>query len=211
MNEVLIILRTAAISFLGIAALSSIIFYKNYSNTNLKWMPLVLFYMFINDLFGIYILGESKKLVYNIASIVTFLYYFKIYYEKLLNQSYRKYLLVGIVIYIISLVVNFYQQDPLTESFYISYVVGGCVVILCTILYFLELLGIKRTFHLKQETFFWLSAGLLLFFVGYLPYKISREDLSISDEILNVMSMIHFIITIVMYACFTLGFKWAKK
>ena len=75
------------------------------------------------------------------------------------------------------------------------------------LIYFSELLQSDEIFNLKKSMVFWISLGVLLFNIGFIPVDIIAEFISFS----GVFRIIALILNLLMLACFIAGFIVSKK
>ena len=81
--------------------------------------------------------------------------------------------------------------------------VQGLLVLFFVGLYFRKLLNELQVLHLKQEPMFWVSAGLFLYFTGYLLIALfSNALLSYSLSLNKAIWTIHSVLFIVLYVCY---------
>ena len=82
-------------------------------------------------------------------------------------------------------------------------VVQGLLVLLLVGLYFRKLLRDLHIKHLRREPMFWVSAGLLIYFLGYLQIAIFSNYLLRYSQQLNAnVWMVHSLLFIVLYCCY---------
>lgn len=82
-----------------------------------------------------------------------------------------------------------------------------CVLILVLVgLYFRKLLHELRVRHLKREPMFWVSAGLVIYCLGYLQIALfSNYLLQYSAQLNKNVWMVHSLLFIVLYCCYSLA------
>jgi hypothetical protein len=139
------VLNTAAVSLEGIAALTSVLFYSKYKHTALRFFPIILIYVFINEIVAGYvfqIIGGKISILYNIYNIIFFLFFYYVFWNFVKNNKYRKLISIGAVLFLISCFISLFYNSFLTQPQIFSYVVGSCVLIFCIILYYIEILKI---------------------------------------------------------------------
>lgn len=212
---ILQLLIIIAIVFEGIAALSSFVFYKKYKRTWLKIMPFFLTYTFLTEwaaTYG-YILPLNNNLVYNVIALITFNYYLLVYYYNLNFIKFKKTVLTGIAIYIFSFIASTYFQQISQESFIFSYSIGGIFIIIAVLFYFIEKLLTPEILNIKSDLLFWISIGFLIFYVGYIPIKITRQFYASTTDHYNYLKCVQLILVIIMNGVFSIGFfksKWSQ-
>jgi hypothetical protein len=85
-------------------------------------------------------------------------------------------------------------------------VVQALLVLCFTLLYFRKLLRELRATYLWQDPMFWVSAGLLLYFLGYIQIALfSNFLLHYSQEFAQLVWAIHSCLFIILYGCYSLA------
>lgn len=197
----------------GAALLASLVFYIKYKHTALKYLPFLLSYLFLLELFGVYLYHQLgyNNLFYNILNVWFYGYFLYVFYSFLNKPQYKT--LVGLISigYVAALGYDLWYYDIVTEALLISYITGGCCIIICVVLYFLEMLNSPRVLSVRQDLMFWFGIGLLLFYVGYIPIKITRLAFSTTDNIFMFLKIMHYILIVILYGSITAGLVWKKR
>jgi hypothetical protein len=108
--------------------------------------------------------------------------------------------------------INPFLQDFVIEPQLYTYVVGAVILIGCIILYFIEILGSTGILYIREDLLFWISVGLLLFYVGYIPIKLTRYFFAIENvDVYMNLRRVHLLLILIMYGCFITGFLWMKR
>ncbi|MCG2461826.1 hypothetical protein K8352_13790 [Flavobacteriaceae bacterium F89] len=218
-------LENCYIPLYGATFLISLWKYSKYYDTSLKFLPVLLLYTFLNELLGeivadstIYSLSFQDMysnyniVIYNIYNVVFFLYFYYIFWSYLEKKIHRKSIAIGSVVFMVTSLVNPFLQNLVIEPQLYSYVVGAVLLICCIILYFIEILGSSKILYVKEDLLFWISIGLLLFYVGYIPIKLTRYFFAIENvDVYMNLRRVHLILIVIMYGCFITGFLWMKR
>ena len=197
----------------GLALLASIVFYPKYGQTALKYLPYILGYMFVLELFAMDIwraIGYNA-IFYNVFNSAFFLFFFYVFFHFLTRKTNKKLVLVITALFLGTLLYDLYMLNFIVVPLLHSYIAGGCFIIICVVLYFLELLNSPRVLNIRQDLMFWFGAGLLLFYVGYIPIKITRLAFSTTDNTFLFLRIVHQILIVILYGCFTAGLLWKKR
>ncbi len=199
----------------AIVFIVSIIKFKSYKNSPLKILPLI---------FGITIFTEyystfTHKIfnytgtfhnIYNFLFVILFYY---IYLRTLENNSFKKIIKSAFLIVSIIFIWECFTLKIFGDSFVKTYVIGACLLVVCIVLYFIAMLQSSLILEIKRDLLFWISIGLFLFYIGYLPIKVIRS-LYFENTDLNfiyLLLIIQSFLIIIMYLCFLIGFLWMKK
>lgn len=207
------ILEYSVIGLEGLTALFAFIFYKKYSHTYLRFFPWLLLYVFLNEIFAGYFnsLFGNNAHIYNVYNIIFFMYFYFVFYTNEQRKSYKLWILIAAICFMVTSIVNAVYQPFGSQPQLLSYIVGACVLLFCIILYFIEILYTPQILHIRKDLLFWVSIGLLLFYVGYIPIKVSRAFFEQKDNNFITLGIVHCILVIIMNTCFIIGFLWTKK
>ncbi|AUC75762.1 hypothetical protein CW732_08765 [Olleya sp. Bg11-27] len=193
------------------AIIGSIYFFK-YKYTYLKHFLILLWLIVLIEFFGSYwyALYGSNFIIYNIYHLINFtflLYLYKKYVEKLKHKQWISYF---IVFYILSFIVNIGFQNYLTQIQTIPFIVGAVFIIISISFYFLDILNSNKILYISKNLLFWISIGLLLYFVGKIPTRIIRNYWEEFDNYQSIF-MVEYILSIIMNICFIIGFVCSEK
>lgn len=197
--------------------------YPKYFDTPLRFLPILFLYTFLNELLGILIILDEhialifsnlsdNNIIYNVYTIISYLYFFYIYRSFSTEMSFRKNIAYGAILFLISCVINIFSQSFTSNSQTWAYLVGGCILLYCTISYLWKFFSIPGKFTRKQNILFWISLGLTIFYIGYLPIKILRfyNPPNTYNESPLVKS-VHLGLIFAMYILFIIGFIRMKR
>jgi len=110
--------------------------------------------------------GVNNLNIYNIARIVTYLFYFYVYfreYDRILDK--RIAIAFGILTTIIYFIDLLYINGLWKLNFYLT-TTGGILVIITVALYFYQLARKLEYTNLSAVPMFWFSSGLLFYYSG---------------------------------------------
>ena len=209
-------------AFYAIALLFSVIRYRKYFDSLLKFFPIIIAYTLISELIGmfirdydniqlVYLDGYSyyNHLVFNILDIVFFLYFFYVFYKAISNIKFKKVILYGSVLFIASSVINLFIQDFILFPQMLAFTIGSMVLIACIIMYFINLKS-NQTLPNKHNLLLWISIGLLMFYSLY-PYILYAGYFDYELYLKFHMRQIHHLLIALMYSCFILGFILMRR
>tara|TARA_R110002049_G_scaffold355_1_gene2091 strand:+ start:2875 stop:3531 length:657 start_codon:yes stop_codon:yes gene_type:complete len=211
--EVFTFLTNVVITLEGIAALVSILYYKKVNNTPLKFFPLILIYIFVNEFSAEYTYRYFGTNVpqYNVYNIIFFLFFYYVFWSYVKNAKHKQWIKIGAIIFILSCFVNVLFQSFVREPQLLTYVLGACLLIFCIILYYIEILTTSKILLINQDFLFWISVGLLLFYVGYIPIKLTRHFFVTQQDLFPTLRLVHYILIIIMNGFFIFGFLWTTR
>lgn len=156
-------------------------------------------------------LGLKNFIVYNTYVLIIFNYYLLLL-QSLLKKSFHKKLTnVFFFLFNTAFVADlFYMQDLFEEMLTFSFALGVIFVLILSFLYLMQVFNSNRVLHFKKSIYFWIVLGLLIFHIPFLPIMIAVE-LFLKPNPGPMFSISIFVLNLLMYTCFTLGFLWGKK
>ncbi len=213
-EHLLIILYATILIELFTAILGTVYFWK-YKNTKLHNFIYLLWLSAINEVVtGIFLKRllnlENLEYLYNIYYVIYFCLYFVIFKKYLLNNKYKITVSVFIYTYLVSLIINGFYQNYITDLQIVPYILASCFLIIIIIMYYIEILQSHKVLNIKKNLLFWISIGLLIHSVGSIPFRILRNYYeNLTDGDISFLTTV--ILTITMNTCFIIGFIWSDK
>ncbi len=214
-----IFLENAFVPLYGITAFVALWRYRKYYDTALKFLPIIFFYTFLSETLGLLIRDYgfnllindiytgNNSLIANIYHIVFYLFFFSVFYYFLDRRRDKKLVVAWIVIFVFASLYNIYKESFLMLSQVYAYVAGGLGIVCCCVLYFMQNKRLKGKWCIRRDLLSWISLGLLVFYVVYIPIKIMKQYWVLVGEFGSPWSRrIHLSVLIFMYVCFILGF-----
>ncbi|WAC03523.1 hypothetical protein N7U66_08600 [Lacinutrix neustonica] len=197
-----------------VTAILGTIYYHKYKHTFLKYFLLLLWYTTINGflcrfLHENYIL-RNNSLLYNVYHLINFTFLFTLFRTYIKENIHKKWITAFAITYIACFFLNLIWQNYLIEIQTIPFIIGAVFIIISITFYFLEVLKTDKVLYVSKNLLFWISIGLLLYFVGKIPTRIVRnywENITYYEDIL----IAEYILSIVMNICFIIGFICSKK
>jgi hypothetical protein len=150
---------------------------------------------------------------FNIFTTIEFMYYSLIFYHILQKGSLKKAVIIVAIIFLIFTCVNIFMIQGFHRFHTISYRAGAIMVAVWCFLYFRQLLQSSEHIVLIKNPFFWMSTGLLFFYLGFFFYfsafdyivykkiKFGKELWDILRETLNIL----------LYSCFVIALICPRK
>ncbi|MBT1704492.1 hypothetical protein [Chryseosolibacter indicus] len=200
-----------------LTAIIASIHYKKYSGTFLKYFLYMLWLVVIIEafiwLFMINGVIVQNNFIYNIFTSLQYVFYYVLFYNTLVNDTYKKWIRAFIILFILLVIINFVwiQKLTVTVTFHsYTFTVGAILLIITIGLFFIEILNNEKVLYFTRYLMFWISIGLLVFYTGIIPYIIS---LNLLPEMLSndSLTIIFIVLNVVMYSCFIFGFVFSKK
>ena len=202
----------------GITLGASLVYYRRYFDTVLKYFPILIAYTFSNELLGYLVKTYSQfsfyddlrfsafnEILYNIYAVVSFAFFYFVYWKLIKNKKLRKLIFIGSVLALLSYVISLFFQNPVDTNLFYATAIGSWVLVFCIILYFLDKFDNQQKLIQPYNLMFWVSLALLVFYsalpilfiIGYTNYEIWENY-----QLKTVLR----IFIIIMYSTLTIGF-----
>lgn len=188
----------------------SLFFNRNKTNYDL-YFNIGLGYMFFNELINLFI-GVYTTLpqipFVNAYCLLLPLIIYRLFYNISNSEIFRKrikLLAIGLIIFFI--IDNLIQRNFVTDFQYHTYLVSTLILIYIVTVILLQIMKSDIIHEYLRSKSFWISLGLLLFFVPFLPVIIAFEFMVVNFEIKNIITL--FLI-MVMNFCFIFATLWTK-
>ncbi|WP_147405016.1 hypothetical protein [Aquimarina sp. AD10] len=107
--------------------------------------------------------------------------------------------------YLLIFIINGFFENYLIQSQIIPYILAALFLVTTIALYFIDIINSNTVLHVKSSLLFWISVGLLLYYISNLPFRIIRNYYTeLADS--STMILVGFISTVVMNTCFCIGY-----
>lgn len=152
---------------------------------------------------------ENNIKYYNLLSLINFTIFFSLFYRSLDKKRNKKLVIGGSILYGVTFLITvFYQNNFLEESTSLSNIVGAIILAVFIVLYYFEILFSERIQYIKRDVFFWFSVGALLYYTGSVPFELM---INYNLEAYTAIYYINYLLCIIYYSCFILGFLLHKS
>jgi hypothetical protein len=195
------------------------IFIKELRKSNIVTLPLYILLITLLGKYAEYLPQNTPgyRALFNWLIIpLEFLYFIGLYLAFTRNGKIKKMILAMFVVYIASFIIDLVFFKPeYTYLYWRSYTVGTIILLILVVTYFYELLNSERLFTFYRVPEFWVSTGVLLFYVGTLPFH-SFWNTAAKEFYSAFYSNKHnfYILLYLMHLCFVIGIiclRWKKK
>ncbi len=206
-----------------IAAITGTIYFYKYKHTYLKYFLYLLWYITFTEFLGWYIIEKEvliyidvngikyNQWLYNILDTVSFILYYYIFYKAIISEKFKFWIKTFTILYIVFSIVNWiFIQNFLTEYQSYLFIIGSIFLITSILFYFIELLKSEKILVFHKNLLFWISIGILMYYTGHIPFAAQYNGYALIQGI-HELFLIVYILAIIMYSCFTIGFIWSKK
>lgn len=207
---------TIILNFFELAAcITGFLFWNKVRNTYWKWFPVYLAIIVVIELTGEYFLYIHRDLAINVAIYryiglpFEFLFIFWLFYQY---AKPRKWPLLLAAIYVVVWILDqvyFSKMNLYFDSF--SYTIGNALLLICLFIFFIRFSNSNAILHYRSSMLFWVSLGLLIFYVGTLPFYGMRTTLYREyRSLFYVYWYIQFFLNYCMYSLFMVAFIWGR-
>lgn len=165
-----------------------------------------------------YITNAVTYLAFINCIIIPFEFFYFIAFYYFLNPwgSARKLAVVCAVLYALVFCADLIiYKNTYTYLYWISYSTGSITLFILVVLYLYRLLNSDRILEFYKVPGFWISAGVLLFYLGSLPIHVLwNYTATLEPAALTISKNIFYILMYGMYCCFLIGIyctKWTEQ
>ena len=143
-----------------------------------------------------------------------FLFIYYLYYKEAETTFAKNLSTISAIGYVLSSVIQLLLLKPKSAySFYtFSYLMGNIFLASIILTYFWNLILSNKILDFKKERMFWVSFGMLIFWLGTLPFFGLYNYLDKNyHSIFSIYFRIMFLLNYVMYSFFIYSFIWIKE
>ena len=200
----------------SVAFMTGIILYKKVKSTCFKWFVFYLGFIILAEIIGkiVRLIHVDNQFMYSYIVIpIEFIFFHWLYYQYSTIKD-RMRIKVSLLLYIFSLFIEevFFQESQKFLFLSFSYSIGNAVLLFIVFQYFFKLINSERILYFYQEHLFWISCGLLLFYLGTSPYYGLYNYLKNNHlDILYGYAYVMYFLNCSMYLLFAASFIWGKE
>jgi hypothetical protein len=149
--------------------------------------------------------------MYNIFTALEFLFYSFLFYIHLKKPVFKKIVYLFFPVYSILVLINFLFVQGLTKTFHTyTFLLGSFFLVVFCCLYFYESVQPDKVEdQLSKQPFFWISSGLLIYYLGSVIINalfqyLTTNDLRIEGQ--KIYSIINNSLNVILYSSFCIAF-----
>jgi len=212
LNDVYFYLGNAGTFSQIIVAIIASFVYNKYKNTFLKYFLIILWFIVFIDLVArfFYLTRGYNYIIYNVYHLINFCFLLILYRTAVKKKIHKKWILFFLVVYIFSFFINLFIQNYTTQIQTTPFIIGAITIIVSIVFYFSEVLNTNQVLHISKSLLFWISTGLLLYFVGKIPIRMVKNHW---EEVNNyeIILIVDISLGILMNIFFIIGFICSEK
>jgi hypothetical protein len=200
--------------FESLACITGFIYWKKVRHNHWRWFPIYLLFIVFIELLAklLTYLGyiSIKVAIYKYLSIPTEILFFLIMFGFEFRKSrYYKVSILSIIIYIISTVTEMLFSVQQRWFLTISYTIGILLLVINILIFLFGLMTNSDKIKLKKSFVFWVSVGLLLFYLGSVPFEGIYEIVYREYQTLfPLIACFIYGFDCLMYLSFIIAFSW---
>ena len=195
-------------------SISIIMSFRYYKKLQPRWLQsfawfllFILIIQFVAYFYSHYT-KKSNHFIMNTITAVEFLFYFFIFFKSFDKKLLKQLALIMAIVFILIFLYHIFLGPGIFVYDSLAYSVGSVSIIICCFLYFYSLFQSELNLNYFRIPMFWISTGLLFFFVGSSIYEslltyIVNHNL---DPHGNFFKAIMVTLNLLLYGLFGCGF-----
>lgn len=206
--------------FEGLACVTGLIYWHKLKHTYWKYFVVYLAVVFLLEVLGEYLLYGVQDLpagmkLYRYGAIpVEFLFMYWLFYKYARQQQGGwVWPIVFAIGYLACLLIDISYIEGKTKIVFdsFSYSIGNIFLLLLVLQFFIRFVKSDELLHYRESNMFWVSLGILFFYVGSLPFYGIRNTLYHQyRDFFYVYWYIQYCLNYLMYTCFAISFIWGR-
>jgi hypothetical protein len=199
--------------FITLSVAAGLLSLRNKLMLPLKLFIIFLCYTLANEVVALFIKGSNHWL-YNIYYYIRFPLLSLIYLQLLVTPVLKK-IIIGFLISLpLWFAISFYYIGGFYKLHTPTMLAGSVAVVYMSTSYLYELLRYPDEDSLFRKPFFWISTGLLFYFLGIVPYigsinYLVKKHMDLAMRLYYII----YILNVVMYTLFVVAFisTWSRR
>ena len=149
-------------------------------------------------------------IIFNIYSVISFLFFYYIYWRMVQNKKHKRWIKIGALASIACYLISLFFQDPFYSNLYYADMIASWILLLNIWFYFKEKMSKASPYPNKHNLMYWMSIGLVIF------YSVFPFLFWVGYEIPQIWIDYHFrtilrILILMMYGSFLVGVLVHKR
>lgn len=202
-----------------LACVTGFLYWKKIRHTYWRWFPVYLGIIVLTEFAAEYFSYARAQFginidIYRFFGIpFEFLFLFWLFHQYFGKSLKIKWPLISAAIYLICLFIDLIfvgKMKLFFDSF--SYTIGNILLLVLLLMFFLKFTESDEILEYRSSMMFWVCLGLMIFYLGSLPFYGLRTTLYYMDRnFYYTYFYIQFGLNYLMYILFTLSFIWGKQ
>ena len=211
------VLKLVLNGFEIVACVTGFMYWSKIKKTYWKFFPFYLTFIVAAEFTGKYFtythMDFPKRIMYDYIVIpAEILFYFFIFYNEFKNSRFARLPAVCTIIYIVCLLIDgFFLQNKYKWFLTFSYSVGVILLVVNILVFLFRLAISKQVIYFRTNFTFLVCIGLLLFYLGSIPFQgVINTLYEEYKELFMSLVYMFYIFNCLMYLSFIIAFIWGK-
>ncbi len=217
MNETREILGVILYCLEAAACIVGFVYWKKIKHSIWRFFPVYLLFIsaaeqWCNYLNHIKDYATKGKVLGYLVIPAEFLFFLWIFYQSGVNRQQRRLVLGCVVFYLAAFTADaFYFSEKKFFFSSFSYSAGNLALLTAILSFFIRFVSSDQILHYKGNSLFWVSIGLLVFYLGTLPYFGFVRTLYLNyRNVYHWYTLLMYVCNCLMYCLFIASFIWGK-
>lgn len=195
--------------------ISTALYYKKRNNLLLYFIPFLFLTVVIEVIGSGWILtnwfSSYRYAIYNIFTTIEFIFYSSVFYSQFRKEYFKKIVIVFIPVFTFLVIINLAFLQGLNKTFHTyTFLLGSFfVVVFCCCFFYESVLPERIDEQLSKQPFFWISSGLLIYYLGSVIINALFDYLTTNDmkiEGMRIYGIINNSLNVILYTSFIISF-----
>jgi hypothetical protein len=211
-------LRMALYTMEALSAVTGLLYIGKLKGTYWAIFPIYLLTIAVFEIFSevVYALtkdnGVTANLYFFFGIPIQFLFFIWLFYRYFTNRKNKLVCLFSFAIYTAAWIVDLaYFRNKQFWFSSLSYGIGNIMLLVLLVVFFITFVRSPDLIRYRKVMMFWVALGLLLFYLGTLPYYGIFNTLAArAKDVFRIYWIIQMVLNCLMYFIFFLSFIWSK-
>ncbi|MGZ8550890.1 MAG: hypothetical protein ACXWV2_09520 [Chitinophagaceae bacterium] len=216
--DIFLKLRIGLNLFELLACLSGFANWKKIRGSYWEYFPFYLAIIFLSEVIGEYAGYRLHWVKFNLSWYrffvipFQFLFFYWLFWKYFSGDTVKTWVLAGLLIYLLSWILESAFLAGVETTFYsFTYLAGNVVLLVLVIVFFAKFMRSDEILNYKQSMMFWVSVGLLVFYLMSLPlYGLWNTLVYNYYDFFNDYWIAITLFNYMMYLLFTIAFIWGR-
>lgn len=195
--------------------ISTALYYKKRNKLLLYFIPFLFLTVVIEVIGSGWVLTDwfssYRYAIYNIFTTIEFIFYSAVFYSQFRKEYFKKIVVLFIPIFTLLVIINLAFIQGLNKTFHTyTFLLGSFfVVVFCCCFFYESVLPERIDEQLSKQPFFWISSGLLIYYLGSVIINALFDYLTTNDmkiEGMRIYGIINNSLNVILYTSFIISF-----
>lgn len=195
--------------------ISTVLYYKKRNKLLLYFIPFLFLTVVIEVIGSGWVLtkwfSSYRYAIYNIFTTIEFIFYSSVFYNQFRKEYFKKIVTFFIPAFTFLVIINLAFIQGLNKTFHTyTFLLGSFfVVVFCCCFFYESVLPERIDEQLSKQPFFWISSGLLIYYLGSVIINALFDYLTTNDmkiEGMRIYGIINNSLNVILYTSFIISF-----